>query len=308
LRLIMCLGLFVYFNYNIFMSMGNPDSIYKNAEVETKLMRIYAEKMDEWPTEYEAFFIDTEYGKVHVIASGPKEAPPIILLHASSMAGWSWLYNVDELNKNYRTYAIDTIGDVNRSKLKDINKIPDTGEKLAELYEDIMDSLQVEKAVFIGGSQGGFISTNMAIYKPERVKKLIPCGPMGYTGTNLTVLNIILTCMYPIPPMQDRTFTWAFGKNPEIQEKVRAWFYLILEGAISRQAQPAPFTPEQFQQIKCPVLLLLGSRDGLVGNPENTKVVAQSIPDVQVEILDTGHLISAEMPEEFNKLVLEFIK
>jgi pimeloyl-ACP methyl ester carboxylesterase len=56
-----------------------------------------------------------------------------------------------------------------------------------------------------------------------------------------------------------------------------------------------------------PVLLLLGKRDGLVGNPENAKQHVQAIPDVQVEILDTGYLISAERPDEFNKLVIDFI-
>ena len=57
-----------------------------------------------------------------------------------------------------------------------------------------------------------------------------------------------------------------------------------------------------------PVLLLLGKKDGLVGNPENTKKVVKNIPDVQVEILDTGHLISAEKPDQFNKLVYDFIE
>ena len=56
-----------------------------------------------------------------------------------------------------------------------------------------------------------------------------------------------------------------------------------------------------------PVLLLLGSRDGLVGNPENTGQLSQNISDVQVEILDTGHLISAEKPDQFNTLVADFI-
>ena len=114
--------------------------------------------------------------------------------------------------------------------------------------------------------------------------------------------------MYPVPPMQDRAFTWAFGDRPEIQDKVEDWFYLILKGVLPRQAQPVPFTTEQFQQIKCPVLLILGERDGLVGDPKKTRIVAQNIPDVQVEILDTGHLISAEMPAEFNTLVMEFIQ
>ena len=56
------------------------------------------------------------------------------------------------------------------------------------------------------------------------------------------------------------------------------------------------------------VLLLLGSRDGLVGNPAKTRTLVQEIPNVRVEILDTGHLISAEMPQRFNQLVMEFIE
>ncbi len=43
-----------------------------------------------------------------------------------------------------------------------------------------------------------------------------------------------------------------------------------------------------------PVLLLLSKRDGLVGNPENTRQLSQYIADVRVEVLDTVHLIIAE--------------
>ncbi len=43
-------------------------------------MEIYDEKMMEWPIPYEDIFVDTEYGKVHVIASGPEDAPPMLLV------------------------------------------------------------------------------------------------------------------------------------------------------------------------------------------------------------------------------------
>jgi pimeloyl-ACP methyl ester carboxylesterase len=44
-----------------------------------------------------------------------------------------------------------------------------------------------------------------------------------------------------------------------------------------------------------------------VGNPENSKEIVENMPNVQVKILDTGHLISAERPDQFNKLVYDFI-
>jgi pimeloyl-ACP methyl ester carboxylesterase len=300
--------LFIASLFLIFNGMGNKYSIYKNPEIEKKLMTIYENRMTGWPVPFESRYIDSRYGKVFVVISGREDAPPLLLLHASAMASWSWLYNIEGLNKYYRTYAIDTIGDAGRSVLDDIEKDPNDGKSLSELYTEIMDTLGVHKACFIGASQGGFISTNMALYTPERVEKLILCGPMGYTGTNISVLRILFTTMFPLKPIQKSATRWAFGNDPVVNKEVGEWFHLILEGVISRQARPQPFSSEQLQSIDVPVLLLLGKRDGLVGNPENAGQLVQDIPEAYVEILDTGHLISAEKPAQFNKLVYEFIE
>jgi len=169
--------------------MGNPDTIYINPEIEKKLMANYEAKMEQWPVTYESRHIKTSYGRVYVIVSGPEAAaPPLLLLHASAMASWSWLYNIEGLNRYYGTYAVDTIGDAGRSVLDNITRYPGDGEALAELYVEIMDNPGIQKACLIGASQGGFIATNLALYKqPERVEKLILCGPMGYTGTTASV-------------------------------------------------------------------------------------------------------------------------
>ncbi|MBN2410763.1 alpha/beta fold hydrolase [candidate division KSB1 bacterium] len=299
--------LFFLFVFLIFKDMGNKYSIYKNPDIEKRLIAIYETRIAQWPVPYESRYIDTQYGKVFVIVSGPEDAPPVFLLHASAMGSWSWLYNIKGLNKYYRTYAVDTIGDAGKSVLKDIDTFPNDGKALTELYTEIMDTLCVQKACFIGASQGGFITTNMALYAPDRVEKIILCGPMGYTGTNASVLRILFTTMFPVKPVQESATRWAFGDDPEIQNVVGEWFGLILQGVISRQARPQPFTREQLYSLKMPVLMLLGSRDGLVGNPENAKQFVKDMDDVRVEVLDTGHLISAERPDEFNKLVIDFI-
>jgi len=44
-----------------------------------------------------------------------------------------------------------------------------------------------------------------------------------------------------------------------------------------------------------------------VGDPEKAREFAGCMPDVTVKVLDTGHLISAEKPEEFNDLVKGFL-
>jgi pimeloyl-ACP methyl ester carboxylesterase len=297
----------ILYIFLIFKGMGNKHSIYKNSRIEQELMAIYDERMTEWPVPFEDRFLDTEYGRVYVVMSGPEHAPPVLLLHASAMSSWSWQYNVEGLSRYYRTYAIDTIGDAGRSVLDDVEKYPADGESISRFYTRLMDSLEVQKACFIGASQGGFITTNLALYAPERVEKIVLCGPMGYTGTTSSVLRIMFTTMFPVKPVRISVTRWAFGNDPRINDIVAEWFGFILEGVISRQARPFPFTKEQLRSLSVPVLLILGERDGLVGDPEKGRELAKNIPDVQVEILDTGHLISAEKPDQFNKIVLDFL-
>lgn len=121
-----------------------PASIYTSPEIEAKLMEIYDERLEAWPVPYESITVDTEYGQVHVIASGPEDAPPLLLLHASAVSGVSWLYNVEELNEHYRTYALDTIGDAGRSELSDLAHYPQTGQQLSDLVAEVAEKLGVE--------------------------------------------------------------------------------------------------------------------------------------------------------------------
>jgi len=295
----------------LFVLLGNLNeatSIYKSPEVEARFMEIYDARLAEWPVPYESLFVDTAYGKVHVIASGPEDAPPVLLLHASGVAGWSWLYNIEELSQHYRTYAIDTLGDAGKSVLNALDNYPQDGQAQSELYTQITGELGIERAYVVGASEGGFIGTNYALYAPERVEKLALLGPMGYAGTNASVLRIMLAQFFPLKPIQENTFRWAFGDNPKLDEGFGEWFRLLMAGVFPRKARPTVFAAEQLQSLDVPVLLVLGEKDNLVGDPENARVLAQDIPDLRVEVLDTGHLIGVEQPEQVNALILEFFE
>ena len=78
----------------------------------------------------------------------------MILLHASGVGAWSWLYNVEELNRHYRTYAIDTLGDAGRSELNRRDYYPQDGQAQAQLYSEIADKLGIESAYVVGASEG----------------------------------------------------------------------------------------------------------------------------------------------------------
>ncbi len=203
-------------------------------------MDIYNAKLAEWPVPYESVFLDTSYGKVHVIVSGPTDAPPLLLIHASAVAG---------------------------------------------------------------ASIGGYIATNYALYAPERVKKLVLLGSMGYGGTSTTVLLMVLAQSFPLNWIQDKTLAWALGDAPHVKERFGQWFRLILSGTVPKPTPPASFTPEQLQQMQVPVLAFFGTKDKVIRDAGKASALAENIPDVRVELVESGHLIGAELPDIVNPVM-----
>jgi pimeloyl-ACP methyl ester carboxylesterase len=284
------------------------DSIYKSPQVKARFMAIYDEKMKEWPVPYEDVFIDTRFGKVHVIVSGPQDGPAVLLLHASGVSSWSWRFNVGELNRHYRTYAIDLIGDAGKSEYADLNHVMKNGRDQAVLYTEITDKLGVPNAHVIGASEGGFIGTNYALHAPERVGKLALLGPMGYSGAIQSVIRITFAQLFPLRPIQESTFGWAFSNSPKLKEEFGEWFPLLMNNLVPVKVSPLPFSAEERQSLQVPVLFVFGKRDNLVGDPDKARAKVQDIADVRVEILDAGHLVGAEQPEKVNALIKVFFE
>jgi pimeloyl-ACP methyl ester carboxylesterase len=265
--------------------------------------------MMEWPTPYETRHIDTEIGSVHVIINGPEDGPPVFLFHAGAIASWSWKYNVGSLNQIHRTYAVDAMGEAGKSKLYDIDDHTRDGKEIAELYIEIADSLGIEKAHIIGASYGGFIGTNLALYAPERVEKLVLIGPMGVTPyTGSTIIKILLVSFFPFDPVQRAFAEWMIDKDTPVAGEILEWMNIVFDGVRAREAGPVTFSQEQLSRLSMPVLLILGNRDNLVGDPAKVREYVKVIPDLQTEELDSSHGIWMEKPNQVNRLVLDFIK
>jgi len=307
LRIVLIVGLLFVF---VRLLIGREiTSVYKTPEIKAQFMEIYDEKMTEWPVPYEDVFVETKYGTVHAIASGPEDAPPMLLLHASGVAGWSWKYNVGTLSQNYRTYAIDLISDVGKSEYADMKHIMKNGRDEADLYAEIADRLGVEKSLVVGASEGGFVGSNYAMYYPERVEKLALLGPMGYAGAFKSSMMIMFAQFFPLEPIQDSTFRWAFSDAAVLKADYEEWFRLVMSGYnANAKIMPMPFSAEERQRLSVPVLFVFGTRDNLVGDPEAATALVQDIPNVQVEVLEAGHLMGGEEPEQVNALILKFFE
>ena len=283
-------------------------SIYLSEELRNELMNIYDQKVTSWPENTEDIFIESTYGTVHVLACGNTENPPLVMIHAASMGAHSWAENLDPLIDHYRIYSIDNIGEGNKSVLRNALVYPKTQKEIADHFALIMDSLGVKSSPLFGASNGGFIAMCYTYYHPERVESLALFGPMGLTQlSGKSIMMLSVASMYPFQFVRDRVTKWALGDAPEVIDSYGDWFNCIMKATIPSVAMPEPMTTEQKAKMDLPVLLFLGSKDPIVGEVEHAKEIAEEYPDIQIEVLDSGHLVAVEHAADVNSVVAEFL-
>ena len=73
------------------------------------------------------------------------------------------------------------------------------------------------------------------------------------------------------------------------------------------EAQPVPMTSEQKSRMELPVLLFLGTKDPIVGDATEAESTAGEFPNIRIEVLESGHLVSVEQAAYMNKVICEFL-
>lgn len=88
-----------------------------------------------------------------------------------------------------------------------------------------------------------------------------------------------------------------------------AWFRTVLRSiaAPPRVGRPVALKPSEMARIEAPVLLVLGTRDNLVGDHRRAERRAASFRNVTVEVLDSAHLIGVERAEDVNDMLVRFL-
>ncbi|BBD37619.1 hypothetical protein Amn_24990 [Aminobacter sp. Y103A] len=149
-------------------------SPFKSDAARDRVLDDYDALLARWPVSYESRFIDTEFGKAHLIASGNPTASPLVLLHGGGGNATMWFHNITALAATFRVYALDIIGDVGRS----------TGARPAyasgghvRWLAQVLDGIGLGQTALAGASFGSWLAADFALKHPERVSGLALLAP-----------------------------------------------------------------------------------------------------------------------------------
>jgi pimeloyl-ACP methyl ester carboxylesterase len=286
--------------------------IYRSESARRAVHDSYDELADRWPVPRQDLDVETEYGRVHVLAAGPADGEPVMLLHAASMGAPSWGPNVGSLaDAGFRLFAIDHIGEAGRSVLTDPKHYPADDQQVVGLYRQVADHLGIERGAIVGASAGGQRALRFALAHPERVSRLALIGPMGLTPLGVrAAVRMMMTSMRPTQRRIESTSRWALGTDPAVTEVYGRWFEVVLRSVASppRVARPTVASEVELRTITSPTLVVLGDHDNLVGPADRARRRAESIPDVEIHVLTSAHLVNVECASTLNPILVEMLQ
>ena len=252
-------------------------------------------------------FIDIAGARVRVREEGPQDAPTLVLIHGYTFSLESWDAWATLLKDEFRVVRYDLLGHGLTGPDSQARYAP---AERAEFFLEVMDALEIDRAVVGGNSLGGLIAWRAAAAAPERFRGLIlidaPAYP--YNGVGDTPVEIPLamrTYLKTAPEAGVRASAeLVWGDDSKITDaRLKVLRDMIrrrgngdaLIGHLEVFTMPDPAA--LLEKISAPTLIMWGARDILV-SLEQARQLERAIEDAKLIVYDgVGHAPQEEAPQ-----------
>jgi 2-hydroxy-6-oxonona-2,4-dienedioate hydrolase/4,5:9,10-diseco-3-hydroxy-5,9,17-trioxoandrosta-1(10),2-diene-4-oate hydrolase len=248
--------------------------------------------------------------------------PALICLHGGGpgASGWSnYQRNVAALAASFRVYLVDLPGFGESPALRIEG---DRYQFFAETVTGLLRKLDVEQADIIGNSMGGRVALEIALTDPSFLRRLVLMGPGGsfapFSVWPTHAIRLLLEFYNNGTPTRARVeeflrqmvFDQSLITDELVEERFRASTRPdVLANPPTIQNVPSKFPIwSRLPTLPHEVLLIWGREDRVVPWDSAFPMV-NMLPNCRLHVFTRcGHWAQWEHPEEFNELVLSFLK
>lgn len=203
------------------------------------------------------------------------EGKPVVLVHGNGGRHQAFSVEIKQLvDAGYKVYAVDSRGQGANEPLEEYH--------YADMAEDMyqfITTLDLDKPAYYGWSDGGIIGLMLELAHPGTVSLMAISGAnLNPEGADPEVIAMIAD---------------AVEENPDPLSSM-----MLVEPNID---------PESLKTIEIPVLVTAGSEDVIL--PEHTQLIADSLPNAQLEIVEgEGHETYIEGSEIMGNMLIDFLQ
>lgn len=244
---------------------------------------------------------------VHYDRTG--DGPALLLLHGTAASREQWGPLTAQAT-GFTVLAPDFPG----SGLTADDGGPITVETLAAQAEAVLDDAGIGQAHVVGHSLGGVVAAHLAGTRPDRVRSAVlhaawPATDVRQDAEFRYWLDLLETGTFArmLPLMAFGPRYWEQATAESNEQLVKTLETVIQPGADRQiEADRAVDLRPVLGRISAPVLVLGSAHDRIVTAGQQRELVA-AIPDARAAEIDAGHGAPAELPDEFARLVLDFV-
>ncbi len=253
--------------------------------------------------------LESNKARIHYWTGGEPDAPLVVFTHGATVDHNMWEATLPLVGERFRILAWDLRGH-GQSR-------PSTFRVLPAVYDliDILDKLNVKKAIFVGHSIGGNIHQELAFYYPERVQAMVflDCtwNFQRLTPAEIFSLRIArpIFKLYPYQWLINQSLALTASSKssqellrPAMKSLTKTEFInTIMAGTDCLHYEP------NFK-INEPLLLMVGEDDRTGNIRKVMPVWAKHEPDSQfVVIPNAKHAANLDNPDFFHNTLLEFL-
>jgi pimeloyl-ACP methyl ester carboxylesterase len=251
------------------------------------------------------------------------QGPDVVLLHGMGDSSIGWQFVEAPLAKaGYRVTVWDALGTGRSEKPADGDyHLPAHARRLFE----VLDALEVRRAVLVGNSLGGSLALLAAQEAPERVQGLVLLNPAAYREGavgDAWFWDVPLLAEVLLKPLPARVIA-RFGLRQNFTRTDAVPESLIdlysreaardggIDAFIAQERQLVPPGAELWEarhrSIACPVLILWGDGDRILPVTQAHRLAAD-LPNASLVFLaGAGHAAQLEAPERVLDHLLGFL-
>lgn len=250
---------------------------------------------------------------IHYRDQGPKDAPTIIMIHGMSAHLQAWEPLIAEMGANYRILSLDLPG----FGLTGPNP---TGQYGPEVYTEavltVMNSANVDKAVIVGNSMGGWTAWRMGLSHPERIHGLVLLAPWGAPGADNEKSNLAFKLMSSsigkalMPHFTPRSIVkqsvlQSVERDEIVTDEMVERYYELVRYPGNRQATLDAMETakdlsdwKNIKSLEAPTLIIWGREDQLIDISRSEKFTSELEGEKIIIYENVGHLPMEEVPAD----------
>jgi 3-oxoadipate enol-lactonase len=246
--------------------------------------------------------------------AGPRDAPPLVLLHGWLYDGHAtWHRVLPLLAASHRVHIIDLRNHGKSDRIRSRFDIADAADDVAR----VLDVLGLGAVPVTGYSMGGMVAQELALRHPGRVTRLVLAASAAHPVPRSRVFTVPLLVLGRALGRIDRTLLPRIAHRYLLATKViprehSAWLWQILLDRDTDLFYEGGFAMLRFDArdrvgtISIPTLCIVPTGDQLIPARQQYDTAQRIRGSVLVEIVGARHEAVLSHPDDIAKAILGF--